>query len=77
MIDFQPIEKVVLSGDEAAEYLGLDSPRGLERLVQSRRLVPLKLGKRLVYARSELDQFIARELVAERRLRGVEFEDGA
>jgi len=76
MIEFQPVEKVVLSGDEAAEYLGLDSPRGLERLVQSKRLTPLRLGKRLVYARRELDELVRRELQAERRLRGTNHAEG-
>lgn len=72
MIDFQPIERQVLTADEAVQYLALDSTRGLERLVQSKRLTPLKLGKRLVYARSELDDLVRRELAAERRLRGTD-----
>ncbi len=75
MIEYKAVERVVLSGDEAVEYLGLDSIRGLERLVQSKRLCPLRLGKRLVYARSELDEMVARELHRERRLRGVDSEE--
>ncbi len=77
MIDFRPIEPQVLTAAEAVQFLALDSTRALERLVQSKRLCPLKIGKRLVYAKSELDQFVARELTAERRLRGTNNEQEA
>jgi hypothetical protein len=72
VLDFRPIEPQVLSADEAVQFLALDSTRALERLVQARRLTPLKLGKRLVYAKIELTQLIDRELRAERRLRGTD-----
>lgn len=72
MIDFRPIERQVLTAAEAAQYLALDSTRALERLVQSKRLTPLRLGKSNCYARSELDELVRRELRAEKRLRGVD-----
>lgn len=74
MIDFQPLERTVLTSEQAVEYLALDSQRALERLVQSKRLTPLRLGKRSVYARIELDELVRRELAAERRLRGTDNE---
>ena len=76
MIEFYPVEKVVLSAAEAVEYLGLGSIRALERLVQDKKLCPVKLGKRLAYARSELDELVRRELLNERRLRGTNIEAG-
>lgn len=77
MIDFQPIERQVLTAAEAAQYLALDSTRALERLVQSKRLTPLRLGKSNCYARSELDELVRRELQAGRRLRGTDDGEGA
>lgn len=77
MIDFRPIERTVLTSEEAAQYLALDSTRALERLVQSKRLTPLRLGKSNCYARSELDDLVRRELAAERRLRGTDNEQDA
>ena len=77
MIEFHSLEKVVLTADEAAQYLALNSTRALERLVQSKRVCPLKLGKRLVYARIELDAMVVRELRQEKRLRGVDSEEEA
>ena len=74
MIEFRPIEQQVLTADEAAQYLALDSPRALERLVQAKRVTPLKLGKSNCYARSELDDLVRRELAAEKRLRGTDNE---
>lgn len=77
MIDFQPIERQVLTAAEAAQYLALDSPRALERLIQAKRLTPLRLGKSNTYARTELDDLIQRELQAERRMRGTNNGEGS
>lgn len=77
MIDFRPIERQVLTAAEAAQYLALDSPRALERLVQSKRLTPLRLGKSNAYARSELDELVRRELLNERRMRGTNNGEGS
>ena len=72
MIEYRPIERQVFTAEQAVDFLSLDSTRALERLVQAKRLTPLKLGKRLVYARSELDDLVRRELRNERRLRGTD-----
>lgn len=72
MIHFEHIKQLVFDAEGACEYLGLESPRALERLVQGKRLTPLRLGKSNTYARSELDACIERELARERRLRGTD-----
>ncbi len=37
---FGPIEKAVYNAEEAAVFLGLDSVRSLERLVQTQSIAP-------------------------------------
>ncbi len=71
MIDFEPIPKLVFDAEGAREYLGLKSVRSLENLVSGKRLTPLKICKENLFARSELDACIERELQRERRLRGI------
>ncbi len=71
MIDFEPIPKLVFDAEGAREYLGLKSVRSLENLVSAKRLTPLKICKENLFARSELDALIERELERERRLRGT------
>ena len=71
MIEFEPLQKAVLTAEEACEYLGLDSKRSLERLVQEHRLIPIRIVKSNLYPRAELDEFITRELERERRLGGA------
>ena len=71
MIDFEPIPKLVFDAEGAREYLGLKSVRSLENLVSGKRLTPLKICKENLFARSELDALIERELERERRLRGT------
>ena len=71
MIEFHPIEKQVFDAEEAMQYLGLPTKSALENLIRGRRLTPLKITKENRFARSELDDFIARELTNERRLNGA------
>lgn len=71
MIDFHPIEKQVFDAAETMQYLGLSARSALDNLVSSGRLTPLKITKENRYARSELDDFISRELAKEQRLRGA------
>ncbi len=71
MIHFEPIEQKVFDAEGTREYLGLKSVRSVENLVQSGRLTPLKICKENLFARSELDALIERELERERRLRGT------
>lgn len=72
MIDYPPDERQVYDAKGAADFLGLVSVRALKRLVESKRLVPLKFGKSLTFARSELLASIQRELEFQRRSRGCE-----
>lgn len=71
MIEFHPIEKQVFDAEEAMQYLGLPTKSALENLIRLGRLTPLKITKENRFARSELDDFIARELVEARRLNGT------
>lgn len=71
MIDFEPIQKQVFDDAGAREYLGIKAKRGIKGLVAAKRLTPLRITKENLFARSELDSFIERELERERRLRGT------
>ena len=66
---FGPIEKAVYNAEEAAVFLGLDSVRSLERLVQQKRLIPLRIAKCNLFAKRELEDFVSRELEREWKLR--------
>ncbi len=68
---FQPVEKAVYSADEAVKFLGLDSVRSLERLVQQKRLIPLRIAKANLFAKRELEDFVTREMEREWKLRNV------
>ena len=70
MIEFEPMPKLVFDVQETMAYLNLPSERSVESLIAARRLTPLRICKPNRFARTELDQFVARELRAERRLRG-------
>ena len=72
MIDYPPDERQVYDAEGATEFLGLVSVRALKRLVESKRLVPLKFGKSLTFARSELMAAIERELANQRHSRGCD-----
>ena len=71
MTEYAALQPLVLDAAEAAEYLRLTSERSLEPLVQSKRLIPLKLGKANVFLLSELRRFIAAEYAKQCRERGV------
>ena len=71
MIDFHRVEKQVFNAEEAMQYLGLPTKSALENLIRGRRLTPLKITKENRFARSELDDFIVRELAEARRLNGA------
>ncbi len=66
---FGPIEKAVYNAEEAAVFLGLDSVRSLERLVQQKRLIPLRIAKCNLFAKRELEDFVSREMEREWKLR--------
>ena len=70
MIDFEPVPKAVFDVQETMAYLNLPSERSVEALIAAGRLTPLRICKPNRFAKAELDQFVARELQAERRLRG-------
>lgn len=71
MIEFERIQKQVLNGEEAMQYLGLTSKSTLENLIRLGRLTPLKIAQSNLYALSELDDFIVRELATARALNGA------
>ena len=74
MIDFEPVPKLVFDVQETMAYLNLPSERSVESLISAGRLTPLRICKPNRFSKVELDEFVARELRAERRLRGVESE---
>ncbi len=59
----------VLSGAEAAYYLGLSNGKGVQRLVDRGELVPLTYSKQNLFAVSELDRFLIAHLEQERAIR--------
>ncbi len=71
MIEYTPLSREVLSAEEAVAFLSLDSVRSLQRLVDAKRLCPLKLGKPNTFAVTELRACISRELDRERRSRNI------
>lgn len=75
MIEFSKVTKQVYSSEEAMVYLNLSTRSALDNLVNSKRLTPLKIAKANCYAKFELDDFIARELKKEQRLRGISKDD--
>ncbi len=77
MIDFEPVRKAVFDVQETMAYLNLPSERSVEALIAAGRLTPLRICKPNRFAKAELDQFVARELWAERRLRGTDDEQDA
>ena len=69
MIDFEPVQKQVFDDAGAREYLGIKAKSGVKSLVAAKRLTPLRITKENLFARSELNLFIERELEREKRLR--------
>jgi excisionase family DNA binding protein len=59
-----------MSSDEAAEYLRMPTTRALYDLVGRSKLPAYRLGKRsLIFARSELDEYIRSNRVMPRKKR--------
>jgi len=52
------VDDRLLSKGDARSYLGNISPRGIDRLLATRRLAGVKLGRRVLIAVSELQRFI-------------------
>ncbi len=77
MIDFEPVPKAVFDVQETMQYLNLPSERSVEALIAARRLTPLRICKPNRFSKAELDDFVVRELRAEKRLRGTNPEEGA
>jgi excisionase family DNA binding protein len=53
------VDDRLLSKGEARSYLGNISPRGIDRLLATRRLAGVKIGRRVLIAASELQRFIS------------------
>lgn len=65
MIEFRPIERVLLTAEEACQYLRLSEGRDMElaikslnRYVDRGELHPTVVGQHRRYSRQELDRFI-------------------
>ena len=68
---YAPIERAVFSREQAVQFLGLLNADSLQRLVERGELTPLTYRRPYVFARIELDRFIADQLEAERRRRQI------
>ena len=53
------VDDKLLSKSEARGYLGNISARGVDRLLATRRLTGVKLGRRVFVAFSEIQRFIS------------------
>jgi len=62
----------LLTSDEAADYLRIGKST-IYALMQRRELLGLRVGKRRLFTRSELDDYIAAREQAEQGRREVEF----
>jgi len=62
-----PSASGLLTTSEAAEYLRL-SRRSMERLVASREIAVVHIGRRVLLRQSDLDDFITKHLEAPARL---------
>lgn len=69
-IAYAAVERATFDRAAAASYLGLPT-KSLQRLVGQGQVVPLTYTRPFVFARAELDRFIADELEAERRRRRI------
>jgi len=49
--------KAGLNFSEAAEYIGV-SEMTVRRMVMRRQIVPVRIGRRVLFLRSELDRFL-------------------
>ena len=70
-VDYKPIDRAVLNGEEAAIYLGLSNRKGCQRLVDQGLLTPLTYGKSHIFSLVELKRFLEKELDNERMRRGL------
>ena len=70
-VAYQPIERAVLSAEDAAAYLGLANRKAVQRIVDRGELAPLTYGRSHVFHRTELDRFLADQLQLERSRRGL------
>ncbi len=71
MIEFRPIEPVLLSAEQAAVYLLLDEGRDIKRAVKALyryvdrgELHPAVVGQHRRFSRRELDRFIEAKTAA-------------
>lgn len=68
-VEYRALDRVVLSADEAATYLGLGNGRAVQRLVDSKLLAPLELGRRHTFHVDELNRLLTSHLEEVRRRR--------
>ena len=68
---YAPIERAVFTREQTVDYFGLTNTDALQRLVERGEVVPLTYRRPYVFARIELNRFIADQLEAERKRRGI------
>lgn len=70
MNHFESIQPQLLSNEQAMLYLGLTKRSTLDNLIRQGLVTPIRIAKANLYAPSNLDACIERELKKEKRLRG-------
>lgn len=64
--DVGSVDSALLDHDQAAAYLGT-SRRHIERLWAERKIAAVQVGRKIRFARTDLDEFVQRNRVAARR----------
>lgn len=70
-IVYAAVERAVLTRPEVVSYLHLTNDASLQRLVDRREITPCTYVRPFVFLRSELDDFLRRQLDAEKKRRTV------
>ena len=68
---YAPVERATFTREQAVSYLGLLNTDSLQRLVERGEVIPLTYRRPFLFARIELDRFIADQLEAERKRRRI------
>ena len=68
---YAAVERAVLTRPEAVDYLHLTNDASLQRLIERGEITPLTFVRPFVLLRSELDDFLRRQLDAEKKRRSV------
>ena len=63
MVKLEPIKRTTITASETAEYLGI-SLDTVYRLCREKKLVHLKIGSRLLFKKSAIDNWIEQKMIA-------------